>query len=361
VGILNTIHLIEYNRFYERIMDTLLSDDSMKISHITGNVTNPSDVQRVLNPWINLLGKLSKCKPHMLVAAPSNIAVDNIIVKIFETGFYDGNASKYNPNILRVGVASATTGAHAKDSSSPSTQSSPTIKSISLEEIIDQETLAMTQPSERSVLMEFMNRSLLQIVEKLNMFLTFLRRLKSAFQNHGLPKGWEVRIGMDAGLPYWVDHVNCTSSLLPPPNVGLPKPRVERVIVRYTDSNTNAGAGVSNYTEYNRDIISNGDYTLTTLPEYQIYSHELTQLLDQFESIHLKLKRSQLRFNPADYSRQRASKQAIESSIIDSAHIIFTTLNSSGSVALEATNFCYTVIDEAAQVSPNINISVGIL
>lgn len=333
----------EYNRFYDRTIDTLLAED-FRIP----NGFNPKDpvmINSLLNPWISIIGKLSKYKPHILVTAPSNIAVDNIIIRIFENGFHDGNAGKYNPNILRIGTATSST-ASVK---SQNQQFPLTIKNVSLEEIVDQETLALAQPGDRAALVEYMSQSLIQIVENLNKYLIFLRRLKQAYQSHALPKGWEVRIAMDTGHPYWVDHINRSTSAIPPPKVGLSKPQIEKASMPYSVSLSDSNkSGKQSY--YKREIITNGDYTFSTLPEYQIYSHQLTQLLDQFEALYTKLKRSELRFKTGDSHLQKSTKQAIESSIIDSAHLVFTTLNSSGNASLEATNFCYTVVDEAAQV-----------
>jgi hypothetical protein len=45
-----------------------------------------------------------KAKPRLLVCAPSNAAVDNIILKIMEDGFVDGSGQRYNPSMIRVGV-----------------------------------------------------------------------------------------------------------------------------------------------------------------------------------------------------------------------------------------------------------------
>lgn len=47
-------------------------------------------------------------KPRILVTAPSNSAVDEIIRRILSEGFRDGNANRYNPNIVRIGVGAAT-------------------------------------------------------------------------------------------------------------------------------------------------------------------------------------------------------------------------------------------------------------
>jgi senataxin len=54
------------------------------------------------------LAMAAKNKPRILVCAPSNAAVDNIILKIMETGFVDGNGSRYNPSIIRVGSGQST-------------------------------------------------------------------------------------------------------------------------------------------------------------------------------------------------------------------------------------------------------------
>ncbi|PJA26331.1 MAG: hypothetical protein CO189_11395, partial [candidate division Zixibacteria bacterium CG_4_9_14_3_um_filter_46_8] len=50
-----------------------------------------------------------RSKPRLLVCAPSNAAVDNIILKIMEDGFIDGQGNRYNPSIIRVGVGQSST------------------------------------------------------------------------------------------------------------------------------------------------------------------------------------------------------------------------------------------------------------
>jgi hypothetical protein len=42
-------------------------------------------------------------KPRLLVAAPSNVAVDNVLAKVIADGFLDGAGQRYNPRIVRVG------------------------------------------------------------------------------------------------------------------------------------------------------------------------------------------------------------------------------------------------------------------
>ncbi|ETV98166.1 hypothetical protein, variant 1 [Aphanomyces invadans] len=81
-GLLNSLHLREYNRYYNAVLDVARRPD-----HETSKA------------W----AAIGDEKPHILVAAPSNIAVDNIVAKIMEEGFCDGEGRQYFPNIIRVG------------------------------------------------------------------------------------------------------------------------------------------------------------------------------------------------------------------------------------------------------------------
>lgn len=46
--------------------------------------------RKVEEAWL----RLKEDKPHLLVTAPSNVAVDNIILRIIEDGFIDGNGQR---------------------------------------------------------------------------------------------------------------------------------------------------------------------------------------------------------------------------------------------------------------------------
>ncbi|RHY32815.1 hypothetical protein DYB32_002218 [Aphanomyces invadans] len=85
-GLLNSLHLREYNRYYNAVLDVARRPD-----HETSKA------------W----AAIGDEKPHILVAAPSNIAVDNIVAKIMEEGFCDGEGRQYFPNIIRVGRGAA--------------------------------------------------------------------------------------------------------------------------------------------------------------------------------------------------------------------------------------------------------------
>ena len=90
-------------------------------------------------------------------------------------------------------------------------------------------------------------------------------------------------------------------------------------------------------------------HTLRTLPEYGIYANKAVQLIEQIDRLALFQARCKARINASVHGGQAAARQSIEASIIDGAHLVFTTLNSAGHPCLEGARFSCVVIDEAAQ------------
>ena len=95
IGILNSIHIREYNKYYQTMIKAVLSAKGLQVRRLQGDAK--------ISGWIALLSTLSRLKPYILVTAPANIAVDNIVERIMAEGFRDGNVGKYYPKILRVG------------------------------------------------------------------------------------------------------------------------------------------------------------------------------------------------------------------------------------------------------------------
>ncbi|KAL4138591.1 hypothetical protein PRIC2_002096 [Phytophthora ramorum] len=81
-GLLNSLHLREYNRYYNAVLDVARRPDN-----------------ETAKAW----SQVGNEKPHILVTAPSNAAVDNIVSKVIEEGFCDGEGRRYFPKIVRVG------------------------------------------------------------------------------------------------------------------------------------------------------------------------------------------------------------------------------------------------------------------
>lgn len=90
VALLNSLHIKQYHQYHEKVRRII----SRMRSGLSASAQNSA------------LREATKCKPRMLVCAPSNAAVDNIILKIMEQGFVDGNGMRYNPSIIRVGERS---------------------------------------------------------------------------------------------------------------------------------------------------------------------------------------------------------------------------------------------------------------
>jgi senataxin len=44
--------------------------------------------------------------PRIMICAPSNAAIDEIIIRILKRGLIDSNSVNFKPNILRLGVTS---------------------------------------------------------------------------------------------------------------------------------------------------------------------------------------------------------------------------------------------------------------
>ncbi|KAG6543891.1 hypothetical protein Mapa_014731 [Marchantia paleacea] len=107
-GMLNVIHLVQYQRYYQALLkklapNSLASEEPTTSSH--GNFENGSidDVlQRMDDSLARMLPKLCP-KPRMLVCAPSNAATDELLSRVLDRGFIDGEMKVYRPDVARVG------------------------------------------------------------------------------------------------------------------------------------------------------------------------------------------------------------------------------------------------------------------
>ncbi len=86
VALLNALHLRQYQKYYTNV------------ERITLTAKGSSQTETLA-----AIAAAAEVKPRILVCAPSNAAVDNVILKIVEDRFLDGNGSKYSPSIIRLG------------------------------------------------------------------------------------------------------------------------------------------------------------------------------------------------------------------------------------------------------------------
>lgn len=291
-ALLNALHLREYNAYYEAIQSL------HKAQH--GYETNEA--------W----KRLRERKPHILVAAPSNAAVDNILLRIISDGFLDGTGNRYNPSIIRVGR-----GVSNKASE------------VSLEAQI-QELLRRPDPALRERI-AMLIQGQQEASTKVTTAISALRCIADAVAKP-LPMYIEVRVTVpDAQAlakaakahqsppqvcAYWVDHS---------------KKSVSQVRPAFT-----VGPGEESH-------------TASQMPEFHIYTSMLTQELEVFENMKRESERLSFVLNSKASMGDYQVRQKLEEYLLDAAHIVFTTMSSSGLPCLRQCEFGVVAIDEAAQ------------
>ena len=184
---MNSLHIRQFNKYYD------------EVRQIASKTTASRQVA---------LGNAVRAKPRLLVCAPSNAAVDNVILKIMEDGFVDGSGQRYNPSMIRVGVGQSMS---VKD-----VGLALQVDSV-LEEHLD---LAKLDASVSGYKME---------IQRIQTDIARLRRRVHALAKASpwpLSKDWEIRIDEhtfeDTGRVYFVNHKDKSTSLEcpPPPEPG---------------------------------------------------------------------------------------------------------------------------------------------
>jgi senataxin len=279
VAILNSLHIRQFNKYYEEVR---------RVAAMT------TGSQRIK------LGNAVKCKPRLLVCAPSNAAVDNIILKIMEDGFVDGSGKRYNPSIIRVGVGK-----------------SDAVRHVALEKQVNDilqefSDLARLETTIASYKME---------LQRIQTNLTRLRRRVHALAKASpwpLSKDWEIRIDEptfeETGRVFFVNHKDkMTTFEVPPP----PEPGEKQ-------------------------------YVATSMPEYRSCMQQIVKLVENFNSITTKLERCSIIQNGG--TDTIGIRQNLETHILDTVHIVCTTLGTAGNRVMDsASKFEVVVVDEAAQ------------
>jgi senataxin len=282
VAILNALHIRQYNKYYEEVR---------RIAGMqSGNRQAALDGAR-------------RGKPRLLVCAPSNAAVDNVILKIMEDGFVDGSGQRYNPMMIRVGVGQ-----------------SAAVRDVALETKVDQilsENVDVGQ-LESSIAGYRME------LQRISGDIVSCRRRVHAIENAApwpLSKNWEIRVHEETfdatGQVYFVNHKDQTTTYeCPPP----PEP-------------------------------DETQFSARSMPEYRAFMSRIVKLVESYFSIKQNLERSTLvkgsLANGADHFFVR---QSLESHVLNAVHIVMTTLGTAGNRAFEgADKFEVVVVDEAAQ------------
>lgn len=283
VNILNALHIRQFNKYY---------DEVRKIVDIqTGNRQTALEIAR-------------RAKPRLLVCAPSNAAVDNVILKIMEDGFIDGSGQRYNPSITRIGVGQ-----------------SPAVKDVALETKVDQ---ILTDNSDVQQLENSIAGFRMELQRITTDILKYRKRIHAIANASPWPlgAGWEIRVEEEnfdeTGRVFFVNHKEHTTTYeCPPP----PEPGEKQVPAR-------------------------------AMPEYRAFMSRTVKLVESYFSIKSNLEQSTIvKGSMGNGARHFEVKQNLEMHVLNSVHIVMTTLGTAGSRALTdgVDKFEVVVVDEAAQ------------
>ncbi|ESQ54211.1 hypothetical protein EUTSA_v10024227mg [Eutrema salsugineum] len=115
-GMLNVIHLVQYQQYYTSLLKKLAPESYKQVNESNSDSIVSGSIDEVLqNMDQNLFRTLPKlcAKPRMLVCAPSNAATDELLSRVLDRGFIDGEMRVYRPDVARVGVDTQTRAAQA--------------------------------------------------------------------------------------------------------------------------------------------------------------------------------------------------------------------------------------------------------
>ncbi len=283
VNILNALHIRQFNKYYDEVRKI--------VSIQTGNRQTALEIAR-------------RAKPRLLVCAPSNAAVDNVILKIMEDGFIDGSGQRYNPSITRIGVGQ-----------------SQAVKDVALETKVDQ---ILTDNSDVQQLENSIAGFRIEL-QRISTDILKCRKRIHAIANASpwpLATGWEIRVEEESfdetGRVFFVNHKDhCTTYECPPP----PEPGEKQVPAR-------------------------------SMPEYRAFMSRTVKLVESYFSIKSNLEQSTIvKGSMGNGARHFEVKQNLEMHVLNSVHIVMTTLGTAGGRALTdgVDKFEVVVVDEAAQ------------
>ncbi|PKI48763.1 hypothetical protein CRG98_030845 [Punica granatum] len=115
-GMLNVIHLVQYQHYYNSLLKSLAPESYKQANEGSSDNVPTGSIDEVLQSMdqslFRTLPKLCP-KPRMLVCAPSNAATDELLARVLDRGFIDGEMRIYKPDVARVGVDSQSRAAQA--------------------------------------------------------------------------------------------------------------------------------------------------------------------------------------------------------------------------------------------------------
>jgi len=304
VALLNALHIRQFNQYFDKVRSIATGESTTNTTKQNNSSTLSTGAKKVA------IANAAKHKPRLLVCAPSNNAVDNILRKIMSDGFIDGNGMRYNPSVVRVGVGQSTA-----------------VKDVSLQSKVNElieEAKDVTKLQQAIAGYKFE-------LSRIHSDITKLRRRLCALNKAcpwPLSKGWEIRTDSsfeETGKCYFVNHKEKMTTYECP----LPPEPGEK------------------------------QFHANAMPEHRTFTSQLVKLIERYNSMTLKLERysivERVSMNVESSGKVKnqvmdSVRQQLETHILDCTHIVMTTLGTAGCQSLQSTmKFEVVVVDEAAQ------------
>lgn len=297
---LNAVHVKQFNRYYEAVRRAASAGEAPVSGGASSSVARlvAGETSDEPESW---LSRLREARPRVLVCAPSNVAVDNVVAKIVEGGFVGGDGSKYRPDVVRVGRAAA--GAASLDAR--------------VDELLTEPRTALQEHKERA------EREAKRCARAADAARKRLR-LFTASSPPWLPIGWEARVeplrphneGPDKPFVYYVDHAaKLTSREAPCVSPGDDTNPLERCSPEF-------------------DVV---------LSDLHRHLEAWTRARGRAQACACALARYDA-FTPGDVIRRQLAAR-----LLDDAEIVCATLHGSGHQSVkDARRFKCVVVDEAA-------------
>ena len=299
-AILNCMHISHFHTYYAKVAESVR------------NMEMSTDDRQ----WL----ELTKLKPRLLVCAPSNVAIDNIVARLAQDQFADGEGRAYMPSLVRVGRGVSEQAEVAK---------------YSLDALVEK-----VMKKSGAQVADKMSRVTAKLAEFRNGVLQ--NRAKLLTLKEGTPydfsPGFETRIVELKPAFYqvfYVDHNRKSTSTELPPKANIGE----------------AGAA-----------------RLEDMQEWVAFTKELTRYLELWEDHFWKLQRLKLAYGffqrGSRPSERYQLRENLETLILNRATVVASTLNSSGLPQVKNSYpFSTLIVDEAAQaveLSTLIPLSLGV-
>lgn len=279
---MNSLHIRQYNKYYEEVRRIAAQP--------TGSRQAALEMAR-------------RSKPRLLVCAPSNAAVDNIILKIMEDGFVDGQGNRYNPSMIRIGVGQG-----------------DAVRAVALQTKVDTILGEHTDIVRLEASINGYRMELSRITQDIAKLRRRLHAIHSA-SKYPLSQSWEIRVDEETfdetSQVYFVNHrEKITTYEVPPP----PEPGEKQ-------------------------------FPPTSMPEYRSYLSRIVKLVENYFSVKSHLERCTIIKSSMDVGANHFEVRLnLETHVLNSVHMVMTTLGTAGNRVLEGVDkFEVVVVDEAAQ------------